>query len=455
MYKLLILSIVFLSFSCDKNNIEVKLSKNNSKNYDLDGRHNFSPDDKWLVYDTRPIDGGIDDCKTIEKINIETGEVKILYNTNIPKRYGPGVGAASYSPIENKVIFIHGLKNNSEERPYEQWRRTGVIVDEGNIEQPIYMDARDVTFPFTPGVLRGGTHDHEWSGDGKWIGFTYNDAIMKELEDKTGEHWNLRTIGVSKPIGELKVDHSGEDENVDGKWFSVLVVKVVPNPKAGSDEVSYAAGDSWIGSKGYKKENGTLQRARAFLGRVSNKEGKDVDEVFVVDIPEDITKANRNKPLEGTKSTFPNPPKGALQRRLTFTANSKYPGCIGALRCSPDGKFIGYRTKDKKGIMQVFFTSPKNGNTIQVTHHNSDVQSAIRWDSNNDFIYYIWDNSVIQCSVKEGNRFGTIKRITVSTSEAPTNIALSHDGRTIVFNRMSNSSEGKRMLKQIYKIIVE
>ncbi len=36
-------------------------------------------------------------------------------------------------------------------------------------------------FHILPGALRGGTHRHEWSGDGKWIGFTYNDAILKAL----------------------------------------------------------------------------------------------------------------------------------------------------------------------------------------------------------------------------------------------------------------------------------
>ena len=67
MHKLLILSLVFVSLSCS-NVEEVQLSNDYSKNFDLDGRHNFSPDDKWLVYDTRPAQGGIDDCKTIEKI---------------------------------------------------------------------------------------------------------------------------------------------------------------------------------------------------------------------------------------------------------------------------------------------------------------------------------------------------------------------------------------------------
>ena len=454
MYKFLTLSLVFVVLSCG-NIEEVQLSNDYLKNFDLDGRHNFSPDDKWLVYDTRPVQGGIADCKTIEKINIETGEVKVLYNTNIPPRYGPGVGAASYSPIEEKVIFIHGLQNNSIERPYEQWRRTGVIIDENHMEKPIFLDARDVISPFTAGALRGGTHDHEWSGDGKWIGFTYNDAIMKELEDRTGEPWNLRTIGVAKPVVSVKVDHTNNDENVDGIWFSVLVVKVVPYPTPASDEISHASGDNWIGKSGYQKLDKKWQRARAFLGTVRNSKGISVPEVFVVDIPEIITQPSSSGPLEGTLSTFPNPPEGTVQRRLTFTAETKYPGCIGILRCSEDGKYIAYRKKDNNGIVQVFFISPLDGKTVQVTNHKSDVQSAIRWDSNGNYIYYVNDNSIIQCSVLEGEKFGISKKITDKSLLPPSNIVLSHDGKIIAFNREVKSNNGKDIIKQIYKISVE
>ena len=454
MYRILILSLVCLSLSCS-NVGEIQLSNDHSKNFDLDGRHNFSPDDKWLVYDTRPAQGGIDDCKNIEKINVETGEVVILYETSIPRRYGPGVGAASYSPIEEKVIFIHGLQNNSKERPYEQWRRTGVIIDENDLENPIFLDARDVAPPFTAGALRGGTHDHEWSGDGKWIGFTYNDAIMKELEDRTGEHLNLRTIGVSKPIGSVKVDHKNNDENVDGIWFSVLVVKVVLNPIPGSDEISHAASDSWIGTSGYQKLDKTWQRARAFLGTVRSSKGVPVPEVFIVDIPEEINQPGSNGPLEGTLSTFPNPPEGTIQRRLTNTAEAKYPGFIGTLRCSKDGKQIAYRKKDDNGIIQIFFLSPLDGKSVQVTHHKSDVQSTVRWSPNEHFIYYVFDNSIVECNVKAGTEFGSTRKITEKSPKPPSNIVLSNNGKIIVFNRVVKSNNGNGMNKQIFKISVK
>ena len=168
-------------------------------NHDLDNNDNFSPDDQWLVYDTRNEETGIGANGKIEKVNVATGEKITLYELKQNTLYGPGVGAVSYSHTENEVVFIHGLLNCSSDAPYEQWRRTGAIINDSDLGNPnIYVDARDVSFPFTQGALRGGTHRHEFSGDGQWIGFTYNDALMKKLADSTGVNYNLRTIGVSK-----------------------------------------------------------------------------------------------------------------------------------------------------------------------------------------------------------------------------------------------------------------
>ncbi len=232
---------------------EYQVTKDDSKNHDLDNNDNFSPDGKWLVYDTRDEVTAIAGCSSIERVNIETGKTEVLYQINDNHDYGPGVGAVSYNPVENLVIFIHGIPACTPEKPYQQWRRTGVIISDNHPGIPVNMDARDVTFPYTAGALRGGTHRHEWSRDGKWIGYTYNDAVMKKLEDSTGIKWNLRTIGVSNQQHPVYVDNDKGGENVNGTWFSTVVVRVVPDPAPGSDEISNAASDSWIGSSGYRK----------------------------------------------------------------------------------------------------------------------------------------------------------------------------------------------------------
>jgi len=435
MKKLILFTIIancLLACQSDEFLREIQLTMDTYYNHDLDNNDNFSPDDQWLVYDTRTESGGIGACGKIEKVNVQTGEKVVLYELPQNKAYGPGVGAVSYSHTKEKVIFIHGLMNASEEKPYQQWRRTGVMVEDAHPNTPIFMDARDVTYPFTPGALRGGTHRHEWSGDGNWIGFTYNDAIMKQLEDSTGQLFNLRTIGVSKKIQPVQVDQHPDGENISGKWFSVLVVRVVPNPTPGSDEISRAAGDSWVGKDGYVNNDGEKQVARAFIGTIRDKAGKEVDEVFIVDIPNDISKAGPYGPLEGAKTSMPAPPLGTSQSRLTFTAETDHPGCIGIVRSSPDGSTLAYRADDKNGINQIFTISPLGGAPVQQTIHASDVQSGARWHPDGKRFFYVWNNSIIMKSVGDEN----FTVLTKPSTNSPTNLVVSHDGALVAYNRL-------------------
>jgi len=431
---------------------EIQVTNDNSKNHDLDNNDNFSPDGKWLVYDTRTTLGGIGGCPSIERVNIETKATEVLFEIPGNTEFGPGAGAASYHPTENKVIFIHGLPICTEKNPYQQWRRSGVIVNDNQPNVAINMDARDVTFPFTPGALRGGTHRHEWSRDGKWVGYTYNDAIMKKLEDSTGIKWNLRTIAVSNQQHPVTVDKDVAGENVAGTWYSAVVVRVVPDPKPGSDEISNATSDSWIGTNGYPKPDGSKQMARAFIGKVNDNNGKPVDELFVVDIPDAINVPGEYGPLEGTPTTFPMPPKGTVQRRLTHTANSQFPGCVGVVRSSFDGKQISFLARDSKEVQQIFLISPLGGEPKQITEHNSDVQSGVRWSPDNQSIAYIWDNSIVLCEISDQSFEKRAKRRTAKTTDAPSNLVWSNDGRTMAFNR-SVSADGKNdQKKQIFVI---
>lgn len=445
----LVISILFMtvvSCSHEKFADEIQITQDLSYNHDLDNNDNFSPDDKWLVYDIRT-EAGIGACPRIEKVNIETGEKVLLYELKQNKVYGPGVGAVSYSHTENKVVFIHGLLNITEQNQYQQWRRTGVIIDDAHPGVPIFMDSRDISSPFTPGALRGGTHRHEWSRDGGWIGYTYNDAILKHLEDSTGEIHNLRSIGISKYIKPINVDERPDEENINGEWTSAIVVNVKANPTPGSDEISRAAGDSWVGVSGYENPNGSMQRARAFIGTLKNKDGEDVDEVFIVDIPDDITIPGKYGPLEGTLTSMPAPPLGSSQRRLTFTTSAKFPGCVGVVRSSSDGKHLGFRMHDEKGIMQMFTISPSGGKPMQQTFHETDIQSGIRWHKDGNKICYVWDNSIV---IKElGAK--SFQRMTQSSTNPPTDLVWSHDGKTIAYNRQVADESGN-MTKQIFVI---
>lgn len=431
---------------------EIQLTNDLTYHHDLDNNDNFSPDNQWLVYDTRTDDGGIAASAKIEKVNVNTGEKKVVYEVKNNQTFGPGVGAASYSPVGNQIVFIHGLNNVTEKNPYQQWQRTGVMIDESRTDNPIFVDARDINSPFTKGALRGGTHRHEFSGDGNWIGFTYNDAIMKALENSTGQKHNLRTIGVSKKGKSVNIPDKNNGENLSGEWFSALVVKVVPSPKIGSDEISHAAGDSWIGKSGYLKSDGTRQIARAFVGTVKAENGENVDEVFVVDIPENIEVDGEFGLLEGTETKLPQPPKSTSQTRLTFTAKTSKAGCTGIVRSNFDGNLLAFLAKDKKNIKQIFTISPNGGSPQQITFHESDVEGSIRWHPTGKSIFYIWNGRICEIEVNEFDFEKRFKIISKPRKPSPTNLVVSHDGKTLAFNRLLQSSQDALKTKQIFLI---
>ena len=444
----ILLTVIMIGSEPTVQPIKITQLTTGAYNHDLDNNDNFSPNGKWLVYDTRTGIGGIGGSPSVERVNIETGKIEELFVVKNNQSYGPGAGAVSYHPTENRVIFIHGLAFCSEKNPYQQWKRTGVMVEDNNPNVPLYMDARDVTLPYTPGALRGGTHRHEWSRDGKWVGYTYNDAILKALEDSTGKTMNLRTVGVSTKLGPVNVDKNGEGENVSGEWYSVLVVRVVPSPIPESDEISNAAFDSWVGTGSYLSKSGKMQVARAFIGKVRNKNNQPVDELFVVDIPDSINQPGEFGPLEGTPETFPMPPKGTVQRRLTFTSESAHPGCGGVVRSSSDGKLIAYLASDAKGVQQIYVVSPDGGNSRQITDHPAGVQSCARWSPDNQSICYQSENSIVICKISDEIFDKRFKRVTPVSKEELSNIVWSADGKTIAFNRPMKDVEGK-IWKQI------
>ena len=177
-----------------------------------------------------------------------------------------------------------------------------------------------------------------------------------------------------------------------------------------------------------------------------------MDEIFVVDIPDAINVPGEYGPLEGTKTSFPMPPKGTVQRRLTHTANGQFPGCGGVVRSSFDGKQISFLARDTKGIQQIFLISPLGGEPVQVTEHNSDVQSGARWSPDNQSIAYIWDNSIVLCEISDQPFEKRAKRLTAKTTDAPSNLVWSNDGRTIGFNRTVSGDGKSDQKKQIFVI---
>jgi hypothetical protein len=396
----------------------------------------WSPDGRWIVYDTRSDPAGEKfDGDTIEIVKVRTRELREAYRA----RHGAHCGVATFSPKENRVVFIAGPENPTPDWQYSAWHRQGLVVEIDRPQAATPLDARDITPPFTPGALRGGTHVHVYDGDGQWVSFTYEDHVLATLDAATNKthDFNQRNIGVSAPDRQVKVkrDHP---RNHDGSAFSVLVTRTVNHPRPGTDETSRAYEDAWIGTHGYIRPDGTRQRrAIAFLGNVITAAGQSIAELFIVDLPDDLTQPG-DGPLAGTATTRPTPPRGVQQRRLTDTADRKYAGLQGPRhwpRSSPDGSRIAFLMRDDDGIVQLWTISPNGGQPQQLTHNAFDVASAFTWSPAGDAIAYVGDNSVFRSDGKSGTATRLTPRFDNATAPRPEACVFSPDGSQIAYVR--------------------
>jgi hypothetical protein len=395
---------------------------------DLDDNINFSPDGKLLVFDCRG-KAGINGNNRLGLVDVQTGEVTVFYTQTPPTL---GVGAPSFLN-DQEVVAIHALTSG---RTYDFTVRGGRIIAADGSGKSRWLDSRDITPPFTPGALRGGTHKHEPDASGQWIGFTYNDHIMK-----TQRGSDLRNVGVSRRGHSVPAPADPAGQNFSGESFSVLLTACVDHPAPGTDEYDRAEGDCWVGAQGYPASRGR-QRARAFRGLVTPADGgAPVSDVFVVDVPDDITIPGLLGPLEGTETDYPKPPQGAKVRRLTHTATAPDPalrGVTGHLRADDGGHWIAYVGMAESAgriAKQIFVVAPATGSARQLTHLPSSVADGLRFSPDGRYVVgSSADGSILAWST-ESHRWGHILLRTSPNPHPASNLVISPDSRLIAYNR--------------------
>lgn len=395
----------------------------------------WSPDSGWIVYDVRSDPAGtVFDGNRIEMVNVDTGEVKRLYESSS----GAHCGVVSFHPRAWKVAFILGPEHPTPDWQYSFTHRQGVIVEVNRPGVAVNLDARDLTPPFTPGALRGGSHVHIWDAAGDWVSFTYEDHVLAQFQTPGMDHdLNLRQVGVSVPGRPVRVNKD-HPRNHDGECFTVLVTRAVAQPAPGSDEINRAFEEGWIGTNGYVRPDGSRQRrALAFQGNVIARDGTTNSEVFVVDLPEDLTQPGEG-PLCGTERRAPYPPRGSVQRRITFTGERKFPGIQGTrhwLRSSPDGSRIAFLMKDEEGVAQLWTVSPNGGPPRQLTHNPWPIASTFTWSPDGQHIAHAMDNSLCVTDARAGETRRLTPRSDDESAPRPEACVFSPDGKKIAFVR--------------------
>lgn len=395
------------------------------RNHQLTNINAWTPDSRWLAFDVRP-SGASFTGETIERVNVQTGEVQVIYRAT----HNAHVGVVTVNPQDPaRYVFIHGPENPDADWHYDFHHRRGVVVQDGRASN---LDAMDITAPFTPGALRGGSHVHVWSPDGSRLSFTYNDHVLHALAPAL----DLRNVGVALPYGPVHPQGSHPREYAGSHWC-VLVSCTTPQPRPGSDDINRAYEEGWVGAQGYLKPDGTRQRwALAFIGDTLSVKGDKVPELFIVDLPENAAawKQAGEAPLEGTATTLPAPPAGVMQRRLTFTHSRRYPGLATTprhwVRSSTDGANLAFLMCDDAGVAQLWLMSPNGGEPRQLTH-GAGVDSAFNWHPQGRFIGFVQGRRIVLCDAQTG-------AITALTAEqpvapSPDAVLFSPDGKNIAW----------------------
>ena len=397
------------------------------KNHVLDNNDNFSPDQRFLCYDTRDTYGPeIDRCRTIEKVEIETGHETVLYAPpfSTSNEAAPGVGAASFSPVEDKVIFIHGplLEDLPRRGPYGKPNRNGAEVSGDGSGKMAWVDLRDIdaTRDTIPGAQRGGTHRHEYSLNGKRIGCTYDDALIRDYD---------RTIAYCEKNAKAPEGAS---------YYFANLIAVAPKGKSKPGQIERAWDDSWIGKEGLM---------RAFIGKVRSADGENYEQsLFVIDVPADVDIATADS---GSAKRFPSPPKGVSIRRLTHRFAS------GIVRGTISGDRIAYYAHDDAGNLQLFVI-PSNGSDdnsdpnlrpVQLTHLPFCADAGLRWHPSGDAVICTSNDGIVLTRAKPGENFGRSIFLTKQGDGGlRQQLVISPDGKRVAYTRPmpTTNKDGER-----------
>lgn len=383
------------------------------RNHQLTNLNTWTPDSNWLVFDVRP-SGASFTGETIERVNVHTGELEVIYRAT----QGAHVGVVTVHPKSEKYVFIHGPENPDETWDYNFHHRRGVIVLQAEVTN---LDAMDITAPYTPGALRGGSHVHVFSPSGEFVSFTYNDHVLHERSPAL----DLRNVGVAAPYGPVSVSTQHPREYSGSRWC-VLVSQTTPAPKPGSDEINRAYEEGWVGDS-------TL----AFIGDTLSVTGEKVPELFIVDLPQNESgwKQPGDAPLEGTEATMPAPPSGIHQRRLTFTHERAFPGLVNQprhwVRSNPQASEIAFLMRDNHGVVQLWLIPPQGGEPRQLTRCATSIQSAFNWHPSGKWLGFVLENRIACCDAQTGEiDFLTDRHGNPPSADA---VVFSPDGRRIAW----------------------
>lgn len=398
----------------------------------LANRGCWAADGRSILYDRRDDETRFD-SPTIDRVWIDSGRSETVYRAAA----GVHCGVPICGGRDDRFVFIRQDDPPVDQWPYCAWHRRGEI---GRLSDPCVseiLDARDLVAPYTPGALRGGTHLHTFHPTAPLLVSTYEDHVLATADPGTAEA-NRRGLAVhllGRPVSVPKT----HPRNHDGISFSVCVTELTDRPEPGSEQIAMAAGEAWLGN----------DLAIAFQGTVSDAAGEHRLELFLLTLPDDLSRLGEagDRPLAGTPLTRPGVPAGVRQRRLTWTTDRKYPGIVGPRHwavASPDGSRIGCYLRDEAGIVQFWTVSPDGGEPAQVSRGSAEPHSPFTWHPGGAAVTYVADGSVVWLDVDSGRMRRLTPRASKADGPAHHACVFSPDGSAIAYMRPASFPCGGR-----------
>lgn len=414
----------------------------------------WSADGEWIYFDSRSDrHGSVFDSREICRVHARTGCVEVVYRA--PAAACCGVVLAH--PREEKIVFIHGPEYPNAAWSYGAARRCGMLLSIGETKGET-LDARDMVEPFTVGAHRGGSHVHQFSPQGDWISFTYEDEYLELLARRgISTEKNQRNIGVAIPNTLISVVPR-HPRNQSAGHYCLICSETCDVPLPGSDQIQRAYEESWVGSSGYRKADGTHQaRALVFLGDVLTPAGNKSIELFIVDLPEDAIAQDQTYRSQSTAAQRRLKPCPTVrQRRLTYLTDGPEPGLQGIRfwpRSTPDGAFVFVLKKDGRGIVQLWRVRTSDGHTQQWTRNSYDIDSAFTVSGDGRWIAHSMNSAVCVTSCIDGRTISLTESYSDEERPLPEAVVWNPTGNSIAFVRPQCIAGGK--YNQIFVVDVD
>lgn len=396
--------------------------------HQIHNRQCFSPDGRFIYYDSRNDETRLGDSRAIGRVEIATGRTEILHCSA-----DTAIGAVTCHPHDLSLAFILGVPG----LPYAAHQRGGATLSPAG--DVLRLDARDVHPPFSRGASRGGSHAFHWSPDGTVLSFTYNDALGPQLPAPR----DLRTIGILIPGQPVTIENPQPPNDFHGTATTALVVTVTSDPRLGSDEILRAFDEDWLDG-----------RTLAFQGIVIRENGDLLTEVFLAELPADLVAAVPRAAAAG-EAMLPTL-SGVRIRRLTHTEDRRHPGIQGPrhwLRASPDGKAIAFLAKNNAGTVQIHSVARAGGEPTLISRLANPVQDVFDWSPCGKFLACIANGSVQLIDASTGRAHPLT--VPLDEDQRPRYAAtFSSDGKWIATNIPTPHPEGGTFL-QIHLVKVE